>query len=333
VAIRIKAVNNRAMRIVFLASGEFAQPTLRWLAQSGHDVPLVITQPARASGRGRRVTRTPAQALADELGIPVLAVEDVNAADVEARIQALDARLGLVVAFGQKIGPALLGSLPGGCVNLHASLLPKYRGAAPIHWAIVGGETKTGCTVFRIVERMDAGPILAQDETPIGEMETAGELHDRLAELGVQTAQKALDQFEGGRIPAGTPQDHARRTLAPKLKKADGLIRFDCPAAKVVRHIHGMTPWPGAVARFEAQDGRWEDVAITRTRVIADGGPGAGALDPGTIGEHRYVAAADGWIEVLEVKPSFGRTMTWGDYVNGRHVAAGDRMVTIAPPV
>ncbi|MEK7730436.1 MAG: methionyl-tRNA formyltransferase, partial [Planctomycetota bacterium] len=135
------------MRIVFLASGAFAQPTLRWLAQSQHEVALVVTQPAKGSGRGQHLTRTPVRAMADELGLETLEAENVNAPDVVARLCSLEASVGLVIAFGQKLGQELLGSMPGGCINLHASLLPKYRGAAPINWAVARGEEKTGCTV------------------------------------------------------------------------------------------------------------------------------------------------------------------------------------------
>ena len=162
------------MRLIFLASGAFARPTLRWLAESDHDVPLVITQPARGSGRGRKLTRTPIRAMADDLGLETLEAEDVNSPETVARLRTVDAQLGVVIAFGQKLGPEVLGALPNGCVNLHASLLPKYRGAAPINWAIINGEERSGCSVFRIVERMDAGPILTPRRTYIQPEDTAG---------------------------------------------------------------------------------------------------------------------------------------------------------------
>lgn len=323
------------MRILFLGSGEFAKPTLYWLSQSGHQVPIVVTQPARGSGRGRRLTRTPVHALAQELGYAVLAVEDINAPDIVQQLRSLDAQLGLVIAFGQKIGNELLSALPGGFINLHASLLPKFRGAAPINWAMVKGESQTGCTVFRIVERMDAGPVLWQDATPIGDTETAGELHDRLAVLGVRTVQSALGQFSGGQVPAGREQDHAARTIAPKLQKSDGQVRFDQPAVAVVRHIHGMTPWPGAAARFEAADGRWEDVLLVRA--CAPSGPRlneeqASGREPGVLDKSLRVATIDGPVRILEVKPTSGRLMTWTDYVNGRRVTPGDRFVNQGAP-
>jgi methionyl-tRNA formyltransferase len=314
------------MRVVFLASGAFAQPTLRWLAQSPHEVALVVTQPAKGSGRGRHVTRMPVRALADELGLETLEAEDVNAPDVIGRLRSLEARVGLVIAFGQKLGPELLGIMPGGCINLHASLLPKYRGAAPINWAVVRGDEKTGCTVFRITERMDAGPILVSRWTEIKPEETAGELHDRLAGIGVDAMKAAVELFEGDDVPAGTPQDEREATPAPKLSKTDGVVDFDRPASDVAHHICGMTPWPGASARFEASDDRWENVTFLRARRAQD--PYAPADPPGTIDARRYVAARDGFVEILEIKPSSGRSMTWQDYVNGRHVSPGDRFTT-----
>src|SRR3990172_2587389 len=310
------------MRIVFLASGAFAQPTLRWLAQSQHAVALVVTQPAKGSGRGQRVTRTPVRAMADELGLETLEAENVNDPDVTARLRSLEARVGLVIAFSQKLGPELLAIMPGGCINLHASLLPKYRGAAPINWAVVRGEEKTGCTVFRITDRMDAGPILVTRWTEIKPEETAGELHDRLAGIGVDAMKAAVELFEGETIPAGTPQEERDVALAPKLTKADGVVDFDRPAADVAHHICGMTPWPGASARFEAGDARWENVLLLRARRAQD--PYAPSDLPGTIDARRYVAARDGFVEILEIKPSSGRSMTWQDYVNSRHVSTGD---------
>ena len=311
------------MRLVVVASGVFANPTLRWLSHNEHDVPLVVTQPARGSGRGRKLTRTPVRALADELGLETLEAEDVNAPEVVARLRSLDARLGLVIAFGQKLGPKVLGVMPGGCINLHASLLPKYRGAAPINWAIVHGEERTGCTVFRVVERMDAGPILTTRWTLIKPEETAGELHDRLAGVGVDAVNAALQLFEGDSVPEGRPQNDADATRAPKLRKSDGAIRFDQPARRVADHICGMTPWPGASARFQSSDGRWENVAITRVRQAED--PSSPSLPPGTLDARLYVAAQDGFVEILQLKPSSGREMSWQEYVNGRHVAKGDK--------
>ncbi len=311
------------MRIVFLASGAFAQPTLRWLAQSPHEIALVVTQPAKGSGRGQHLTRTPVRAMADEFGLETLEAENVNAPEVITRLRSLEARVGMVIAFGQKLGPDLLGAMPGGCINLHASLLPRYRGAAPINWAVIRGEEKTGCTVFRITNRMDAGPILVTRWTEIKPEETAGELHDRLAGIGVDAMKAAVELFDGADIPAGTPQDESEATLAPKLSKSSGAVDFDRKASDVANHICGMTPWPGASARFEANDGRWENVLLLRARRAEDAF--APIDSPGVIDARRYVAARDGFVEILEIKPASGRSMTWQDYVNGRHVSQGDR--------
>jgi methionyl-tRNA formyltransferase len=311
------------MRILFFGSGEFALPTLRSLVDRGHEVPLIVTQPAKPSGRGRRTKATPVHDLAEELGIELIEPKDVNVAEIVNRIKSLDAQLGVVVAFGQKLGPGVLQAMPGGCVNLHASLLPALRGAAPIHWAIVRGKVRTGCTVFRIVKRMDAGAILAQCETQIDPRETTGMLHDRLAKQGVEAVHEAVAQFEDGEIPSGTPQDDALATTAPKLKKADGFIHFDRPTQEVYNRIRGMTPWPGAAAQYESDDGRWEKITITRARIVEDALPYEMA---GTLDEHLHITTNDGVIEIVELKPSSGRVMDWKDYVNGRHVSPGDML-------
>lgn len=315
------------MHIIFLGSGAFALPTLQWLTESDHHIRLVVTQPARPSGRGRRMTPTAVRGFAEKCGIESLEVEDVNAPTILDRLRSLGGHVGVVVAFGQKLSSDLLKILPAGFINLHASLLPRYRGAAPINWAILRGEPRTGCSVFRIVERMDAGPLLVSRSTAIEPEETAGELHDRLAELGVEAVRAALQTFADDVLPEGQPQDQTMATYARKLAKADGVIRFDRPARDVVRHILGMSPWPGASTRFCGADGRQERVTLTRARCV--NAPRPPDLSPGTIDERRYVAAGDELVEILDVQPSSGRRMTWSEYVNGRHVEPGD---TFMPP-
>ncbi|MCH7839844.1 MAG: methionyl-tRNA formyltransferase [Planctomycetes bacterium] len=322
-------ISDRSMRLVFLASGVFAGPTLSWLAQSRHEVALVITQPARPSGRGRRLTRTHVADLADTLGVETWEIADVNEPEVIAGIRDREARLGVVIAFGQKLGPSLLESLPLGFINLHASLLPKFRGAAPINWAIVRGEEQTGCTIFRVGQRMDAGPILLSRSTPIEPHETAGELHDRLSAIGVEAVRETLDLFAGEAIPPGALQDESQVTQAPKLKKSDGWIDFDRPAREVANRICGLTPWPGATALQGPPSGPQQKVLITRARPVED--LALGSAPPGTIDMRGYVAARDGWVDILEIKPTSGRRMTWDEYVNGRHVVEGDRFLPAQP--
>lgn len=317
------------MRLVFLGSGAFAEPTLNWLAHSDYEVARVITQPARKAGRGRKTTPTPVAQLAAELGMEIIETEDINSPTMIEKLKSLDITLGLVIAFGQKLGPELLKLWPGGFINLHASLLPKYRGAAPINWAIVHGEERSGCSVFRIVSRMDAGPMLSSRWTQIKPQETAGELHDRLAGIGVDAVDAALQLYRDGNIPEGDPQNDKETTLAPKLKKADGKIDFSRPASTVTNHICGMTPWPGAMTKYESASGRWENVTIVRARPAEIVSDEPGNIEPGTIDARRFVAVSDGFIEILEIKPTSGRTMSWPEYVNGRHVQAGDKFTAL----
>ena len=312
------------MRIIVAASGEFAVPLLRSLVRAGYEIPFVLTQPDRQAGRGKRVRPTPVRQAADELNLEVIATPDVNSPDTIDLVASSGARLGLAVAFGQKIGPALLTSLPAGWLNAHASLLPAYRGAAPIQRAILGGCETTGVTVFRLTERMDAGPIVLFRRTGIRPEETAGELHDRLAAIACDAVKAALPLFET-EIPPGTPQDESQATKAPKLRKEDGRIDFDRPAGEVAAHVCGVTPWPGATCSFVSADGaRREAVTLTRARLAEVPVESTMPIPPGQIDERLYVAAAAGWVELLEVKPSSGRRMTWQDFVNGRHVKPGD---------
>lgn len=289
---------------------------------------MIVTQPARGSGRGRQTTPTPVRTLADELAIPVAEVENVNLPEWIDRLRGLSPRLMLAIAFGQKLGPQLLTTASGGAINLHASLLPKYRGAAPINWAIVRGETQTGCTVFRIVSKMDAGAILAQDPTDILPDENAGQLHDRLAVLGVQTVQSALAMFSQDEDPVGIPQDETCATLAPKLKKVDGQIDFTGSTRRIFNHIRGMTPWPAATANFVTSTGKTEMVVISQSQIMEEAR--RSPLAPGTLNERLQVSTGDGLLEILEIQPAAGRLMSWNDFVNGRRVRAGDRFET--PP-
>jgi methionyl-tRNA formyltransferase len=193
------------MRILFLGSGEFALPTFRSIREDNHQIVTLVTQPDKVRGRGRRTSPTPVKAAALEAGVPVLTPPDVNAPEVVDQIRSLNADLAYAAAFGQKIGPELLEAFPAGIINLHASLLPALRGAGPIQWSIINGDRNTGVTVFRIVEKMDAGPILVQRQTAIGPDETADELHDRLARIGCDAAREALKALEADPALPGTP--------------------------------------------------------------------------------------------------------------------------------
>ncbi|HKQ48343.1 MAG TPA: methionyl-tRNA formyltransferase [Phycisphaerae bacterium] len=318
------------MRILFFGSGEFAIPTLRSIAGDGHDIVAVVTQPDRPRGRGKEVKPTPAKSAAIDLGLSVLTTDDVNSAQMTAQLKSLGADLAYVAAFGQKIGKELLTAFPVGIVNLHASLLPALRGAAPINWAIINGDHETGVTVFRLVEKMDAGPILVQRRTAIGDVETADELHDRLARIGCDAVRATLELLAAQPDTPGTPQDAAKATIAPKLSKNDGHIAFDKPAAQLANRILGLWSWPGATCRYCSADGRRDEiVTLARARPYEGRTTPAGAQETGRITEVLSVRTADGELEILEIKPAGGRLMPWQDFVNGRHVAPGDRFLPI----
>ncbi len=314
------------MRVLFAGSGDFAEPTLHFLAEE-HDVVAVVTQPARKAGRGQSIRPTPVLQLAAKYGLRVIEADNINEPTLVSQLADLNAELGIVIAFGQKIGPELLAAIPAGFINLHASLLPRHRGAAPFQWTVIHGDQKAGVTVFRLTAGMDAGPILTQRWTYVRPQETAAELHDRLARIGPDAVRAAVELYRDGRIPEGQPQDPALATRAPKLRKSDGWIDFTRPAAVLEHLVCGLWSWPGAVCQFESADGsRRERVTLARAR-LGDARPAE--LEPGTLDVRLFVATGDGWLEILEIRPAAGRRMTWPEFVNGRHVRRGDRFVRI----
>lgn len=315
------------MRIIFIGSGDVAVPTLNALHASDHEIACVITQPDRPSGRGRRLTATPVKCAALDLRVPVFSVKNINDSASVDNLRSQEATVEVVIAFGQKIGPGALAATPGGCINLHPSLLPKYRGAAPVPWTIIRGESRTGVTVFKLVDRMDAGPILTTVETTIGETETADELLARLAHLGCGAMMEALHLFDDGHVPEGTAQHDASATNAPKFSKQDGCVRFDESADEIVHRVNGLWSWPGATCRFLSADGKRDElVTLARAKMA---GEAAHRTPPGIIGDDLHVSARNGTFEILEIKPHSGKLMSWSSYVNGRRVRSGDRFAPI----
>lgn len=311
------------MRMIFLGGGEFGVPSLDWLTQSGHDVALVVTQPARPAGRGQKLLPTPIASLAQRLQLPCLETADVNTPENIRKILALNPQILLTIAFGQKIGTELL-HVPGGLtINLHSSLLPKYRGAAPINWAIINGETETGLTVIEINDQWDAGAILGRLKTAMNPQETAGELHDRLAGMGPQLLDEVLKKIEAGNIQP-LPQDHSQACRAPKLKKTDGAIDWSRSALVLRNQIHGLWPWPGAYCQLR-QTGKpkTERLAIARVRVHET----ATQATPGLVAKDLTVACGQHRLELLEVKPDNSRLMSFADFVNGRRLQPGDQFL------
>lgn len=315
------------MRVVYLGSGEFAVPALRWLTNSPHEIAAVVTQPDRPAGRGKKPTATPVGAMAASLGLLLHKTENANEAGFVEQITNLRADLGIVAAFGQKLHAPLRAAFAGECINIHSSLLPKYRGAAPINRAILNGEPKTGVSVFRLVDRMDAGPVLVRRETMIGSTETAEELHDRLAGIACDALGAALGLLEQNLQHPGEPQDESLATQAPKLTKADGMLRFDETAEQIALRCRAMWSWPGARCLYRGADGRAEEITIATASAI----PTQAAEPPGTITSLLTVATRQGTLEIHGLKPAGKRGMGWQDFVNGRHVKPGDRLEAINP--
>ena len=240
------------LKVVFMGTPDFAVPTLRMLLEQQYPLQAVITQPDRAKGRGKQIVAPPVKRLAEQHHIPVLQPEKVRTKDVIQTLQELAPDLIVVIAYGQILPESILRIPTRGCINVHASLLPKYRGAAPIHWAIIRGETETGITTMFMDKGMDTGDMLLQRRIPIQEDDTAGVLHDRLAELGAETLLETLQRMEAGDLQR-IPQNHDAATYAPMLKKEDGDIDWQEKALTIVRKVRGLHPWPGAYTSYQGR--------------------------------------------------------------------------------
>jgi methionyl-tRNA formyltransferase len=308
------------MRVVFCGSGSFAVPSVRAILKSSHELVGVITQPARPAGRGGRLRSTAVCQAAAELGCKAVECPDINAPAGVERVAGFRPDVIAVADFGQIIRTAVRKLPAAGAFNLHGSLLPALRGAAPVNWAILRGLAVTGVTTIVLAAKMDAGDIYLQASTEIDPQETAGELRARLAELGAPLTVRTLDLLAAGRTEAHA-QDESQVTLAPMLTKADGRIDWSADAATIRNRIHGTWPWPGARSTLVRTDGRRQDVLLARARV-ADG-PARGPA--GQIDADGAVATGAGRLGILEVQPVGRRLMGWRDFVNGYRPAPGDR--------
>jgi len=316
------------MKIVYLGSGEFGVECLDALRISEHDLRFIVTQSPHPAGRGRKPRPTQIARWAFAHSIPFIEIDDVNTAEVVETIAGYEPDLIVVIAFGQKIGAELTNLPPKGSINVHSSLLPKYRGAAPINWAIIKGETTTGISIIALSENMDAGQILAQSQTDIAADETAGQLHDRLAKIAAPLLLKTIENIADG-TAVYIEQDHDKATCAPKLKKSDGFLDFAEPAEVLARKIRGFWPWPGASANYIAQKtGKSIRVTIAFAAVGADREPPL-VLPPGTLDENLHVVCGSGSLEIKKIKPAGSALMDFKDFVNGRQTQPGDLFVKI----
>ena len=317
------------MRIVFFGTGEFAVAALRALIVNGHTLAAAISQPDRPAGRGRKILPTPVREVADELRVRHIQTENVNQLNLADALGG--AEIGVVVAFGQKIGKAVLDALPYGCINLHGSLLPKYRGAAPYQWAIINGETVTGVTIFQLNERWDAGAIWSRREVPIGETDTATELHDRLARIGAELLIDTLIDIQCGCAHA-IPQDDGIASVAPKLSKEISRIDWTAPAFQITRRINGLWTWPGAATLLSIPGQLPERVQLARAQVVDDTAAPTADFPPGAFLPDETVQAGTGRVRLLEVKPSGGRLMQFDAFSRGRDLQPPARLLPLDAP-
>lgn len=317
------------MKIVFMGTPDFALPTLKKLAASAHQILSVVTQPDRPKGRGREVSASPVKRFALASGFPVLQPEKANTPEFVATLKEMAPDVAIVVAFGQILSQDLLDVPRFFCINLHASLLPKYRGAAPIHRAIIDGESETGVTTMKMDAGMDTGDILLTRSVPISDTDTSQTLHDVLSEEGASLVLETLRLLEAGSLTP-LPQDSTLATYAPKLKKEDGLIPWDQTACAIRNQVRGLDPWPGAYTFFAGK----------RLRVCrAETAPGVPNDKPGTVArvtDHAIeVGTGDGRLLVTELQPEGKKRMLTKSFLAGHRIESGagfDRNPSPATP-
>jgi methionyl-tRNA formyltransferase len=308
----------RALRVIYFGTPAFAVPTLRALLSSRHHVVALVSQPDRPSGRGQHVAPTPTKQVALEAGVPVWQPLKLRDEAFLSTIATYHADLGVVAAYGRILPEALLQLPRLGMINVHGSLLPKYRGAAPVHRAVIAGEELTGVTIMRMVAALDAGPMLATATRPIGADDTSVDVERDLAEIGARALVAVVDQLSGGPV-IETPQDEALATYAPKLEKIESAIDWSLPAREIHNRVRGLQPWPMASTAI----GGVRHV-IHRTRLTGQ----TAATGPGTVieaaGDLLAVVAGDRKVlHILQIQPEGRRVMTVREFLNGRKVGVG----------
>lgn len=315
------------MNVLFFASGAFAIPAFDALRQSSHTIVGVVSQPDRPAGRGRVLTPTPLAAHAAALDYAVRKTDHVNAPDFIAWAAECKADVIVAIAFGQKLSDALLAVAPLGGINLHGSLLPAFRGAAPVNAAILSGARATGVTVIRLSNIMDGGDILAARDVPIGEDQTAGELHDALAQAGAGLVPAVLDKFAAGML-TGTPQRRELVSKAPKLSRAMGWVDFSATAPLVSARIRGLSPWPGCAISFIGPDGTKKiEAHVLKCRAVEV----STAAVPGMVVDGLRIACGTGAVELLAIVPLGRKQMDTRSFANGYGLKPG-WMAHSAPP-
>ncbi|MCA9245746.1 MAG: methionyl-tRNA formyltransferase [Planctomycetales bacterium] len=310
------------MRIAMMGTGPFAVPTLRALVGSSHQVVAVVTRPAAATRGNRRPPPNPMRAAATELNLPILEPLSINTDEACAELRALEAELFVVCDYGQILKGHVLEIARYGGINLHGSLLPKYRGAAPVAWAIYHGESMTGNTVIQMTPGLDAGPILGQCRTPIESDDTAATLEERLAEMGAPVVVEVVDALAAG-TTAPVMQDASQATKAPRLKKEDGLIDWSRSARAIERQIRAFQPWPRSYCFVAAAKDDPLRLVIQRATALSDTTDAA----PGTIliaHKQLGIATGDGILQLDEIQPAGKRAMSAEEFLRGHALAVGE---------
>jgi methionyl-tRNA formyltransferase len=309
-----------ALRLIFMGTPDFAVPTLREIVGRGHEVAAVYTRAPKPAGRGMALQPSPIEREARRLGLPVLTPKTLRTAEAEAAFRVHGADAAVVVAYGLILPKSILDALPRGAFNLHASLLPRWRGAAPINRAVMAGDAETGVMVMRMEEGLDTGPVAMTERVPIDPDATAGDLHDALAPLGANLMARALDALERGALPL-TPQAAEGVTYAAKIDKGETRIDWTRPWREVHDHIRGLAPFPGAWFEL-ALDGKPVRVKVLRTT------RGEGSGTPGTLLDDRLtISCGDGAVRILELQRAGARAMKAEEFLRGTPLVAGARLV------
>jgi len=303
------------MKIIFMGTPEFAVSSLKALIESDHEVIAVIAQPDKPKGRGRKLAPPPTKILAEEHNILVIQPEKVRTEEFLSELQDLSPDLICVTAYGKILPKSILELPEHGCINVHASLLPKYRGAAPINWAIVRGETQTGITTMLMDEGMDTGDMLLKKEIQIEDEDDAGSLSEKLSQLGGDLLLETISHLEQGKLTP-SKQDESQATHAPMLKKSDGEIKWDKSAQELWNLIRGMNPWPGTFTNLENKS-----LKIYKAKLVDGVGRPGEVLDsdPGAL----IVSTGEGALEILELQLEGSKRMDIKSFLSGRKIEKG----------
>ncbi|REJ93464.1 MAG: methionyl-tRNA formyltransferase [Planctomycetota bacterium] len=316
-----------ALRLLMMGTGGFALPTFRALLDSPHDVAGLVTQPDR-TGRGHHHHTNVMKEAAEAAGVGVFQPAKANAEDSLDRLREFAADLFVVAAYGQILSADLLAIPPRGAINVHASLLPKYRGAAPIQYAILHGETRTGVSIFQIEPKLDAGPILGVVETEIGPEETSGELEARLADLAAPLTVQVVNDLERG-TAQGILQDADQVTLAPRMAKTMGEIDWSRTSHEIACHVRAMQPWPMPYTFLHRGGAAPQRLLVLETADVEGRPAGGDNLEPGDaigLDEARLIVrTGDGFVEITRIQPAGKRAMSAADFLRGRPLSEGDR--------